>query len=211
MKNNQLSTIKKIKIYLSNLWFKFVKKPFYYDLIVEPRLKKEYANKIAKQKKQFEEKQKVSVQRIKDVMFHEKVYLENNPKVNYLNQKLVEGRENVNKMSKHIAKTPFFYEPEICDTHNETLHLKNKSTHQIIMGENNLAIRSLKNQEKKIDGALNIKPKSDKKTVSDVDFLDAVDEVDNIVSLNQLREWDSEEKWRKKEKLFNNLNSVLKR
>jgi hypothetical protein len=202
MKNNQLSTIKKIKIYLSNLWFKFVKKPFYYDLIVEPRLKKEHANKIAKQKKQFEEKQKVSVQRIKDVMFHEKVYLENNPKVNYLNQKLVEGRENVNKMSKHIAKTPFFYEPEICDIHNETLHLKNKSTHQIIMDENNLAIRSLKNQEKKIDGALNIKPKSDKKTVSDVDFLDAVDEVDNIVSLNQLREW---------EKLFNNLNSVLKR
>jgi hypothetical protein len=206
MKNNQLTTIKKIKIYLSNLWFKFVKKPFYYDLIVEPRIKKEHANKIAKQKKQFEEKRKVSIQRIKDIMFHEKMYFENNPNVNYLNQKLVEGRENVNKMSKYIAKTPFFYEPEICDIHNETLHLKNKTIHQIIMDENNLAIDSLKNQVKKIGGALNIKPKSDKKTVSDVGFLHAVDEVDNTVSLNQLREWDSEEEriWLEREKLFNN-------
>ena len=211
MKNNQLTTIKKIKIYLSNLWFKFVKKPFYYDLIVEPKIKKEHAIKIAKQKKEFEEKQKVSLQRIKDVMFHEKVYLENNPKFNYLNQKLVEGRENVNKMSEYIAKTPFFYEPEICDIHNETLHLKNKTTHQIIMDENNLAMRSLKNQEKKIDGVLNIKPKSDKKTVSDRDFLDTVDKIENIVSLNQLREWDSEEERLKHEKFINNLNSVLKR
>ena len=211
MKNNQLTTIKKIKIYLSNLWFKFVKKPFYYDLIVEPKIKKEHAIKIAKQKKEFEEKQRVSLQRIKDVMFHEKVYLENNPKFNYLNQKLVEGRENVNKMSEYIAKTPFFYEPEICDIHNETLHLKNKTTHQIIMDENNLAMRSLKNQEKKIDGVLNIKPKSDKKTVSDRDFLDTVDKIENIVSLNQLREWDSEEERLKHEKFINNLNSVLKR
>jgi hypothetical protein len=211
MKNNQLTTIKKIKIYLSNLWFKFVKKPFYYDLIVEPKIKKEHAIKIAKQKKEFEEKQKVSLQRIKDVMFHEKVYLENNPKFNYLNQKLVEGRENVNNMSKFIAKTPFFYEPEICDIHNETLHLKNKSIHQIIMDENNLVIHSLKNQEKKVGGTTDTIPKSNKKTVTDGDFLDTVDKIENIVSLNQLREWDSEEERLKHEKFINNLNSVLKR
>jgi hypothetical protein len=103
MKNNQLTKIKKIKIYLSNLWFSYIKKPFYYDLIVEPRIKKEHAIKIAKLKKEFEQKQKTSIQRIKEVMFHEKVYFENNPKFNYLNQKLVEGRENVNKMSKYVA------------------------------------------------------------------------------------------------------------
>jgi hypothetical protein len=206
MKKNQLTKIKK---YFSNLWFRYIKKPFYYDLIVEPRIKKEHAAKIAKQKKEFEEKQKISVQRIKDVMFHETVYHENNPKFNYLNQKLVEGRENVNKMSKFLANTPFFYEPEICDIHNETLRLKNKNIHQIIMDEHELAIHSLKNQEKKVGGTLDIKPKLDKKTVSNKGFLDTVDEVENIVSLNQLREWDSEEEKLKHEKLINNLNSVL--
>jgi hypothetical protein len=142
-------------------------------------------------------------------LFHETVYHENNPKFNYLNQKLVEGRENVNKMSKFLANTPFFYEPEICDIHNETLHLKNKNIHQIIMDEHELAMHSLKNQEKKVGGTLDIKPKLDKKTVSDMGFLDTVDEGGDIVSLNQLREWDSEEERLKHEKLINNLNSVL--
>lgn len=76
MKNNQLTKIKKIKIYLSNLWFRYIKKPFYYDLIVEPRIKKEHAIKIAKLKKEFEQKQKTSIQRIKEVMFYNEDFLD---------------------------------------------------------------------------------------------------------------------------------------
>ena len=213
MKNNQLTTIKKIKIYLSNLWFKFVKKPFYYDLIVEPKIKKEHAIKIAKQKKEFEEKQKVSLQRIKDVMFHEKVYLENNPKFNYLNQKLVEGRENVNKMSKYIKRTPFFYEPEICDMHNEYIDSTKKNINQIMTDDDNSAKSSLKIQENKSNGRLFVKHK---KTFTDTlkkedSFLDIGDNIEDIVSLNQLRQWDSEEEKLKHENLIKNLNSVLKR
>ena len=151
MKNNQLTTIKKIKIYLSNLWFKFVKKPFYYDLIVEPKIKKEHAIKIAKQKKEFEEKQKVSLQRIKDVMFHEKVYLENNPKFNYLNQKLVEGRAHVIEVSPFMNRTPFFYEPEICEIHNETLDTKKDGIHKVILNDNKTMQELLRKQKLKAD------------------------------------------------------------
>jgi hypothetical protein len=214
MKNNQLTKIKKIKIYLSNLWFSYIKKPFYYDLIVEPRIKKEHAIKIAKLKKEFEQKQKTSIQRIKEVMFHEKVYFENNPKFNYLNQKLVEGRENVNKMSKYVAKTPFFYEPEICDVHNENIKLTNKNIHRLITYEKNLAWHSLKNQEKKVGGTTDTIPNLYKKTFTDTlkkdeDFLDTVNNIE--VRLKQLRQWDSEEEKLKHENLIKNLNSVLKK
>lgn len=213
MKNNQLTKIKKIKIFFSNLWFRYIKKPFYYKLIVEPRIKREHAIKIAKLKKEFEEKQKISVQRIKEVMFHEKTYSEYNPKFNYLNQKLLEGREHIIGVSKYTSKTPFFYEPEICDIHNENIDLTKKNINQIIIDENNSCLSSLKKQEDVLNSSLVLKPKKTfTNTVKkDEDFLDTINNIEDIVSLNQLREWDSEEQKLKHETLIKNLNSVLKK
>lgn len=212
MKNkSKLSLLKRIKRYVSNLWFKYVKNPFYYRLIVEPRVKKEKELARKKTIKDFEEKQKTAVSRIKDIMYHEKVFHENNPKFDYLNQKLVEGREHVIEMSPFMRRTPLFYEPEICEIHNETIHTKTDDIHKIILQEDEKSRISLRKQKIKLDRSVEPKPNkkatffSEKKTTAE-----KVDNVENNVSLNQLREWDSESVKLKHERFIKDLNTVLK-
>jgi hypothetical protein len=79
--------------------------------------------------------------------------------------------------------------------------------------DDNSAKSSLKIQENKSNCPLFVKHK---KTFTDTlkkeeSFLDIVDNIEDIVSLNQLRQWDSEEEKLKHENLIKNLNSVLKR
>ena len=207
------SSFTRFRIYVSNLWFRYVKNPFYYRLIVEPKAKREREKKRKEIIKDFEEKQKTLQSRVKEVMYHETVYHENNPKLDYLNQKLVEGREHIIQMSPLIHRTPFFYEPEICDMHNEHIDSTKKNINQIMTDDDNSAKSSLKIQENKSNGRLFVKHK---KTFTDTlkkeeSFLDIVDNIEDIVSLNQLRQWDSEEEKLKHENLIKNLNSVLKR
>jgi len=206
-----LSLFKRVKTYISNLWFKFVKNPFYYRLIVEPRVKRQREAARQKTIKDFEEKQKTAVSRIKNIMNHEKVYHENNPKLDYLNQKLVEGREHIIKMSPYINLTPFFYEPEICEIHNETIHTKTDDIHKIILEENEKSRVLLRKQQIKLDRSVEPKPNkkatffTEKETTATNDGDDK-----NIVSLNQLRAWNSEEAKLKNERFIKDLNNVFK-
>jgi len=150
-KKSTLLLFEKIRVYVSNLWFIYVKNPFYYRLIVEPRLKREREKERAKIIKDFEENQKTSIDRVKNIMYHEKVYHENNPKLDYLNQKLVEGRAHVNEMVPFMSRIPFFYEPEICDIHNETLDTKKDDIHKVILNDNKLLQELLRKQKIKAD------------------------------------------------------------
>lgn len=147
------SSFTRFRIYVSNLWFRYVKNPFYYRLIVEPKAKRERERKRKEIIKDFEQKQKAAVSRIKEVMYHEKVYHENNPKLDYLNQKLVEGREHIIQMSPLIHRTPFFYEPEICEIHNETLDTKKDNLHKVILNDDNLARESIRKQDIRANAA----------------------------------------------------------
>jgi hypothetical protein len=133
----KFNTFNKIKTYLKNLYFKYITKP---------KLEKEKKIKNEKIKKEFEEKQRATIKRIKEIMFHEKVFVENNNRLKYLNEKLVEGRNNIIKSSNYTSHIPAFYEPKICDIHNENLHLKNKTLDEIILEENNIAEFMLKKQ-----------------------------------------------------------------
>jgi hypothetical protein len=131
----------KIKTFFNNLVFKY---------ITNPRLKKENKIKVEKFKKDFEEKQRAAVKRVKEIMFHDKVRSDNNNKLEYLNKKLVEGRNNVIKESKYVSHIPAFYEPEICEIHNESLHLKRKNFNELILEEDEVARLTLKKQTDKI-------------------------------------------------------------
>lgn len=145
------SSFTRFRIYVSNLWFRYVKNPFYYRLIVEPKVKKAREEERKKLIKDFEEKQKTTLARIKEVMYHEKVYHENNPKLDYLNQKLVEGRAHVIEVSPFMNRTPFFYEPEICEIHNETLDTKKDGIHKVILNDNKTMQELLRKQKLKAD------------------------------------------------------------
>jgi len=208
MKNTKkIPLLKKIKIYISNLWFKYVKNPFY----LQPKIKKEAEKRKKTLIKNFEEKQKTAVSRIKDIMYHENVYNENNPKTNYFNEKLIEGRKRVNEMSAFTQRTPFLYDPEICDIHNETIHEKKDTIDKIILEEDNFSKKLLKKQEIKLNRLSNNKNKKNIFTSEKKDVLNNSGDTENIVSLNQLREWDSEENKQKHEKFIKDLNSLLKK
>jgi hypothetical protein len=200
----------RIRIYVSNLWFRYVKNPFYYRLIVEPRVKREREAAKRKTIKDFEEKQKAAVSRIKEIMYHEKVYHENNPKIDYFNEKLIESRMCINETPKNRF-SPLFYEPEICEIHNETIHNKTDDINKIILQEKEKSSVLLKKQELKLNRFVEPKPNkkttffSEKETASTNDGDDK-----NTVSLNQLREWDSEEAKLKNERFIKDLNTVLK-
>jgi hypothetical protein len=103
-------------------------------------------------------------------MYHETLYHENNPKLDYLNQKLVEGREHIIQMSPLIHRTPFFYEPEICEIHNETLDTKKDNLHKVILNDDNLARESIRKQAIRAN-ATNTKNNNEVKIEYNVDEL----------------------------------------
>jgi hypothetical protein len=152
-----LSLFTRFKTYVSNLWFKYVKNPFYYRLIVEPKAKREKEKKRKEIIKNFEVNQKTLQSRVKEIMYHEKVYCENNPKLDYLNQKLVEGREHIIQISPAMKRIPFLYEPDVVEIHNENYH-NNKFTLSEILKKNSEASKNaLKQQAKKHDDIRKIK------------------------------------------------------
>jgi hypothetical protein len=140
--------LRNLKFKLANLWFRYVKSPLYYGLIVNPRLEKERKAKIEKIKKEFEINQKASVDRVKEIMFHEKNRVKGEPKRDYHNEKLVDGRQHMINNHDLIKKIPFFYEPEICDIHNETIKDKKDALETIIKKSREHSAELLKKQEK---------------------------------------------------------------
>jgi len=71
-------------------------------------------------------------------------------KFEYWDDKLVEGRKHVNEFSKY--KAPSFYDPEICDIHNE--NLDNPSLinyHTLILSDAFNATNNIKKQAKALN------------------------------------------------------------
>lgn len=136
--------ISKFKTYVKNVWFKYVKGP-----LLNKELKKKRDAEIIKIKEEFEKKQKVAVERVKDIMYHEKYIVKNYPKTEYHNEKLLENRQNMINNHHLIKKIPFFYEPDICDIHNETIKDKKEDLKTLIEKSKAESFSNLKQQEKK--------------------------------------------------------------
>ena len=145
-----------------NLLFSLIK-PLYNKLVVEPKIKKQKAEELKQleaNKKAEEENRlaavkkiediftgltKASPNRVREIMYHRKNQLAKNPKFEYLDNKLVEGAQEINsrKLIMGGKSSPLFYEPEICDVHNETLDSKTVGFNQLVMSENQEASKSL--------------------------------------------------------------------
>lgn len=107
-----------IEIYFKSLWFVYVE---------EPKLIKEKYFKEQKIKLEFEEKRNLKIARIKDLMDYKQTH--GNLKKDYYNNKLEEARKDYHtnfELNRYTTKSPFFYEPEICDIHNESIPNKPK-------------------------------------------------------------------------------------
>jgi len=100
--------IKRIKLFLNNLWFKYVTNPIQKRIKLRAKLKEE---KIEKDK--FEKTHSVELKRVKYLMFGEG----KDPKQVFLDEELIKGSKHVNTFKKYTG--PSFYEPEICEIHNE--------------------------------------------------------------------------------------------
>jgi hypothetical protein len=117
----------------------------YLNYVKKRQHKKELNNLI----ENFEKTYKVSVKEINEIIKQPKVYSETILKRGYHNDKLKEGREHILKIDKFVKKTPFIYEPEIIDIHNENCHNNKFTLDELIKKENNLSYDFLKKQENK--------------------------------------------------------------
>lgn len=114
--------------FFSNRIFKFIY-DLCYDNIVKPyKVKQEILREkraIEELKKDFEKRFNTKVSHVKKLIDFKTPW--NAPLVptseNYLKDKLIEGKLHTNKVindkMKYGVKTPYFYEPDICDIHNE--------------------------------------------------------------------------------------------
>ncbi len=103
----------KIKLYFNSIWFKYVE---------EPKLIREKYRQDKKIVDDFESKQKLKVDRVKDLMVYKQNY--HSPKKEYYDEKLTEARKYYHDnfdMNSWYIKPPAFYEPDICDIHNDSL------------------------------------------------------------------------------------------
>lgn len=121
----------KVKNYFESIWFKYV---------TNPKLIREKAKNDNKSKVEFEGKHNVNLKRVNELMYHSDI--DYNLKKDYHNQKLLEARQDYHKyveLNKYYIKPPMFYEPEICDIHNESLeHINPNALKDLIKYENSI-------------------------------------------------------------------------
>jgi hypothetical protein len=68
----------------------------------------------------------------------------------YYNEKLIEGAKNINSKKKSIS--PFFFDPEICDIHNEKLNIETGLDIKNLMKIEHInSVNLLKTQENKLN------------------------------------------------------------
>ena len=118
---------------------------YYLNYIKKRQRKKELNNLI----ENFEKTYKVSVKEIDEIIKHPKVYSETILKRGYHNDELKKGRRHISDVNEFVKKTPFLYEPEIIDIHNENCHNNKFTLDKLIKKENNLSYEFLKKQENK--------------------------------------------------------------
>jgi hypothetical protein len=132
-----------MKTFFKKFWLRI--KTIYLNYVKKRQHKKETNNLI----ENFEKTYGVSVKEINEIIKHPKLYSETTLKRGYYNDKLKEGREHILKIDKFVKKTPFIYEPEFVDIHNENCHNNKFTLDDLIKKENNLSYDFLKKQENK--------------------------------------------------------------
>lgn len=132
----KLSMKFKIKRFFSNLWFKYVKKP-YLDYLNRKEKRDFDKNVIESFYKQFGVHPSV----IKEaIIANEKIFWGKKPNVEYTyDEYKMFLREELKKsaaLTQKIDKSPLFYEPEIIDIHNESITGREEKTiYQILLEE----------------------------------------------------------------------------
>lgn len=142
----KINTLKKISEFFKNIWNRFVISKY-------TKLKKERELKLKLKdiKDDFEKRFNLSTEEIKEIMYHERVasYRDEYEKLNYLKNELVKGREHMLNVHKYVSKTPFLYEPDVVDIHNENLHFNTKSISEIMNEDYEKVRLNLKEQSRK--------------------------------------------------------------
>lgn len=147
MKKTKKTLFQKIKSYFKNLWFKYV---------INPKFEREKIKKAKdeanKHKENFEKLHNTAVEHVKQLMFHDKVKCEHHGgRLDFRNEELLKGRKHILKYHKYISRTPKFYEPEICEIHNEHLNLGGSSLKAIMDKQDKLSYDDLKKQQNKLN------------------------------------------------------------
>jgi hypothetical protein len=142
----------KIKRFFFNLWFKYIKLPYlnYLDKKNERDFKK---NVIKSFEKQFH----VHPDVIKEaIIANEKINWGKKPNVKFTYDEyqifLTEELKKSAILTQKTRKSPFFYDPEIIDIHNESvIDKKGKPLNKIILEETENCENTLKKQNLKLD------------------------------------------------------------
>ena len=148
MKKTKKTLFDKVKSYFRNLWLKYV---------INPKFEREKIKKAKdeanKYKENFEKLHNTAVEHVKQLMFHDKVYSEyHGGKLNFRNEELLKGRKHIHKNSNYyVNRIPKFYEPEICEIHNENLNLNGSSLKAIMGKQDKSSYDDLKKQENKLN------------------------------------------------------------
>jgi hypothetical protein len=136
---------KKVK----NIWVKYVKEPIL-RTYKKNKEKRELNRKIANIREDFEERFKIKIKDVKELMYHEKVSTTNNPfeRQVFLNQELEKAKKLLSD-PKNVNNHVFFYEPEMVEIHNESTYLLTKDLNEIkrIDFENSIAELRKKKRE----------------------------------------------------------------
>ena len=147
MKKTKKTLFDKVKSYFRNLWLKYVINPKF----EREKIKKD-KEKARNYKETFEKLHNTAVEHVKELMFHRDVYSEyHGGKLNFRNEELLKGRKHILKYTKYVNKIPKFYEPEICEIHNENLNLNGSSLKAIMDKQDKSSYDDLKKQENKLN------------------------------------------------------------
>lgn len=124
--------MKRIKNFINNLIFKYFKEPRQKrEALVEQKLA------LANIESNFEATHHTNISEVKRLM-NFKLGVESNPKFEYWNGKLIEARQ-----TNEYPHSPVFYEPEICEIHNENLDSPFLSDYNTVLERDNLISSNL--------------------------------------------------------------------
>lgn len=178
----------------------------YYNLIVSKfKQRKNKSNleaKIREAKIDFETKLNVNLDEVIDIMYSKAANRDDYERLNFLNEELIKGRAHILNIHKYVSKTPYLYEPDVVDIHNEHCHNNTVTLNEIIKRENDSTSHSLKQQLKKygefmVDSSTPSIRSRDVKTHKNIEDL----------SLNDIRNIKSEEDYSRFGTIENQLKS----
>lgn len=138
--NNFFKKIKNSKMvkFIFNLWSNNVTKP-----IQERKAKKSREKYLKDLKNNFNETFNVDTNHINKLIDATKPNLNEDYKIDHL----IENSIEINKLKSKGKVSPFIYEPEIVDIHNENLNLENPELHKLIDDDGRIAKNELTKQE----------------------------------------------------------------